>query len=1152
MSRLHRILILAVLVLLVGWVAHFFGPIEDLKDAPREYGNLDQPDEIASDPLPSLEESPPPGTGSPSGLTYYTEKVSDYHWKEVSIENYPGLPYPIRKEQILHQSSEGLPTVKSSVSYVANQLIIGLAGEAVPEALNELGFLKPIRSFLGNRSYILTFSDWDIDSVQKALVKLAEEPLASLLRYAEPDFLIQTYLSPDDPEFLEGNQWGLKNEAFQVDIRAELGWDIRTTAEDVVVAIIDTGIDTDHPDLVANLWKNPGEIPGNGLDDDSNGIVDDIFGLNAISGLGDVEDDNGHGTHVAGIAGAVGNNETGITGVAWNTNLMTVKFLNEEGRGVASDAIEAIYYAVDQGANIINASWGSFEYSSGLYDAVNYAADADVLFVAASGNTSFNIDSNGDYPSSFDLDNIISVGSIGRGGELSEFSNYGKSTVDIAAPGEDILSTVPFEDSAYFEFSGTSMAAPHVTGILVLLLQHYSGDPMAIQKERLFQGYRPLDSLDGKIRYAGIPDLGGSLGLAEPLSRFRFMETLPLEYIRFNGQSITLDVEVENPEDVSYHWYRNGYLIPGAIANSLTLENLRESNSGQYKVVAEKAGFSISDSTQLKIIVPSLPMKAAADTKLEIGTYLQQDWKTTAVTFAVGASSLVSSNPEDNSSSSLYSHVEGEGTLSFFWKVSSEANYDFLNFKVNGELSQRISGERDWGKVDIQLSGEGLKILEWEYKKDSAVAGNKDQAYLDGLSWFPVGYNIPVITEGPHGRVLSVGSMATFEVIASGTGLKYQWFKDGIELPGAVDSVFTIQAVSTADSGFYRVEVYNEFGSVRSAPVELKVGDFSVEILTHPANIQTREYVEVEFEVNGTGTEPLSYQWYKDGEILLNETDSKLIIPSVSFSNQGMYQVAVSNAFTADAVLSNSAALSIDYGLSGPRIIKVTQDLFVPKGRPARLEVIAVGSYPLRYQWYFEDGPLSGATSSVLEIPAVDESHIGAYYCEVYNEFGTVQSEDVEIFIVGNIGDAVEQPLLEWVTNHEAKVVTVSDPTYDGVDALRISGGLNEGPTSVQTTIEGPAEVSFWLFNDQTLFQNIGEFYLTIDGAVQNNLPAWVMDYGPVSFRIEEPGPHEISILVSSRGADANIYIDQVEVNHGPCYGSFCQVGFDARFFFVF
>jgi subtilisin family serine protease len=294
--------------------------------------------------------------------------------------------------------------------------------------------------------------------------------------YAEPNFVVEAFATPSDPGF--PSQWSLENTG-QIpggtpgaDIRAVGAWDIATGSAGVVVAVIDTGLDYDHADLAGNVFRNPGDCDADGVDDDGNGYVDDCLGIDALTGASDPRDDNGHGTHVAGILGAAGNNALGVAGVAWDVTILPCKFLDSTGTGTTAGAIACLDYVAglkDRGVNIVasNNSWGGGLYSQALADAIAAQRARGILFVVAAGNDGRDNDGVLTYPCAVELTNVICVAATDERDLLAWYSNYGRGTVHLAAPGSEILSTTPA--SAYGTMSGTSMAAPHVAGVVALL-----------------------------------------------------------------------------------------------------------------------------------------------------------------------------------------------------------------------------------------------------------------------------------------------------------------------------------------------------------------------------------------------------------------------------------------------------------------------------------------------------------------------------------------------------------------------------------------------------------------------------------------------------------------------------------------------------------
>jgi subtilisin family serine protease len=267
------------------------------------------------------------------------------------------------------------------------------------------------------------------------------------------------------------------------------------------VAVLDSGVDKDHPDLKPNLWVNSGEKSGNGKDDDKNGYVDDYYGVDIVDGKGSGIDDNGHGTHVAGGVAAVGNNGLGVSGVCWKSSVVSVKFLDSRGRGGTSSAVEAIDYAVKEGAKIINCSFGSSSKSSALQDAVQYAKDKGALLVVAAGNDGDNLEKTPAYPASYTDGNILTVAATTRTDELADFSNYGSKSVDVAAPGDAILQTT--RGGGYGNKSGTSMAAPIVAGAAALLRQADSKATYGDLRTALREYADKPPALAGKVLYGG-------------------------------------------------------------------------------------------------------------------------------------------------------------------------------------------------------------------------------------------------------------------------------------------------------------------------------------------------------------------------------------------------------------------------------------------------------------------------------------------------------------------------------------------------------------------------------------------------------------------------------------------------------------------------
>ena len=366
------------------------------------------------------------------------------------------------------------------------------------------------------------------------------------VEYAEPNYIVNITLFPNDPNFnlLYGlHNTGQDGGVVDADIDAPEAWDNTIGSSDVTIAVIDTGVDYNHEDLVANIWTNPSEIPNNGIDDDNNGFVDDVRGWDFANNDNDPMDDQGHGTHVSGTIGAVGNNGKGVAGVNWKVRIIPIKFLSSAGSGTIDGAVKSINYAILMGADIMSNSWGGTGFSQALLDAIKAANDADILFVAAAGNDGFDNDVDPVYPASYDVPNVVSVAATDKSDDLADFSDYGRTSVDLGAPGVGIISTVPTGTCAlcnqggYRTLSGTSMATPHVSGVAALIKSRFSKLNADKTKSRLLFSVDRIDSLDG------ITVSGGRLNALNSLESDNIPPTAvtDLNVLEFKVQSAVLE-----------------------------------------------------------------------------------------------------------------------------------------------------------------------------------------------------------------------------------------------------------------------------------------------------------------------------------------------------------------------------------------------------------------------------------------------------------------------------------------------------------------------------------------------------------------------------------------------------------------------------------
>lgn len=418
--------------------------------------------------------------------------------------------------------------------YVNNEVIVILNSECTTNQFKQI-----LRQISSSATIVETDDSFVLlrlpsyESMDQTITALSQFPE---IMTAEPNYTFSGSALTDDT--FANAQWALRNDGAYhsltkdsnkkktskkgIDLNIEPLWEnyYPSITREVVVAIIDTGVDIDHEDLINHIWNNPNEIPGDGIDNDGNGYIDDINGWDfynndatLYSAIYDKKshtyssnpnDNDDHGTHCAGIIAAEANNKLGIAGVAANTNvkLMPLKIEGgKKGKGSVAKAIKAIKYAQTMGAKVCNISWGTSTYSKAMELTIK---ESSMLFVCAAGNTGTNNDVKPVYPASYDLDNIISVTFITPNGRLTTQSNYGVKSVDIAAPGYDIFSTTV--GSTYYSMSGSSMAVPHISGLAAMIYAFDDHLYASNVKEVLLQGYRPIEGLTDKMRYPGIPN----------------------------------------------------------------------------------------------------------------------------------------------------------------------------------------------------------------------------------------------------------------------------------------------------------------------------------------------------------------------------------------------------------------------------------------------------------------------------------------------------------------------------------------------------------------------------------------------------------------------------------------------------------------------
>lgn len=735
------------------------------------------------------------------------------------------LPYPVRIVETLDGSDEAAKVIEVR-EMVANRVIVELP-ENVSEQqwqtlLAELG-AQIGESVKGRRLMVLQLPAISLDGLPRALSRLnsTESPVA----YAEPDYIVRSFATfPDDTRFEE--QYHLHNTAqsggtTDADIDAPEAWEKRSSALGIILAIIDTGLRLSHRDLKANLWVNPGEIPDDGLDNDGNGWIDDIHGVDTVANTGNPNDTDGHGTHVAGIAGAVGNNGRGITGVAWNLQLMPVRFLTSEG-GSLFDALEALDYARQMGARITNNSWGGGELSQSLFNTIDDLRQAGILFVAAAGNEGSDNDATPTYPASYDLDNIVSVASTDSRDRLSSFSNYGLQTVDVAAPGSSILSTFNGNDDDYRQLSGTSMASPVVAGMAALLMEEFSEDTYLETRQRILLSADSIASLDERIAH-GRANLRAALNFDQLGDLPRIEEAL-YDLVAAEGASFSLRISASGTAPLSYRWWLNGREIPGATEPELPLTEVTTADAGTYLVQVSNDFGTVSSSMELTVVLP-IPDVAAAlgDPSMDWFNFSDSGWAPAIGQGPQGGDAATGSLYDSTRTADMFAYVLGPGTFTFSWRQSTSFfNSDYLAFQVNNSLEELYdNGDGgNWQEITYDLPAGEHFLIFWHQRRSFF---STSQAFLANVSYLP-DLLPPVILQDPTDIETTAGSEIRLEVSADGgEPLEYQWRKDGIAIAGANEPVFVLTSARPEDSGGYLAVVSNPAGSVSSIPAVVRV-----------------------------------------------------------------------------------------------------------------------------------------------------------------------------------------------------------------------------------------------------------------------------------------------------------------------------------------
>lgn len=582
--------------------------------------------------------------------------------------------------------------------------------------------------------------------VSQALRHLENHPA---VEYAEPNYRLYPAAVPNDPLF--SSLWSLNNTGgagslADADIDAPEAWSMTTGSTGVLIGVIDTGIDISHPDLAPNIWTNPGEIPGDGLDNDGNGYVDDVNGWDFWNGdqtVYDPQDGDSHGTHVAGIIGAVGNNGIGVVGVNWQAKLLPLKFSGPEF-GYFSFAIEAVNYAAAKGVKVLNGSFGRYssgpgDVGQGLKDAI---AASGILFIGAAGNDANNNDTTPFYPASYDLANVIAVAATDRRDKLASFSSFGVISVDLGAPGAGILSTLP--GNQYGTMAGTSMAAPHVAGVAGMINARFPDLSAAQVKHQILDSVDPVSALVGKTGTGGRLNAASALVLIADPNDPPIANAGPDQTVtdadNDGVEPVTLDGTASSDSDgaiVAYEW-RQGADVLGHTATLLLAAPV-----GTWSftlTVTDDAGATASDSVVVEVRPPSTDLEVFRDS-FEDGLApwaqdSQNDWFASTLRATDGASSaVVDGSASDAQLISPLIDLQGRtsATVSFAWLIGSsldKGEYLACDVSTNGggtwseaaRLRGNVDAENVWHSATLELPSAPAATVRLRFRgKMSAV-----------------------------------------------------------------------------------------------------------------------------------------------------------------------------------------------------------------------------------------------------------------------------------------------------------------------------------------------------------------------------------------------------------------------------------------------
>ena len=914
---------------------------------------------------------------------------------------------------------------------VADHVIVGLQPDATESdlllAVQALGgTLRKHLRLDGQTGYLVALASPTCRAVPDAIADLSARQ--DLVRQVEPDMVMRTESFPNDPKWNE--QWSLHNTGqrsgrINADIDAPEAWSIQTGSTNVIVAVVDTGVDYNHPDLQKNMWINPRETPDNGQDDDQNGFIDDTRGWDFSDNDPDPMDLAGHGTHVASIIGAAGNNGVGMAGVCWDIRIMPVRVANAAGEAYVSDVLEGFSYAARNGARIINYSLGSTNSSPLMQAAISSLQTAGILLITAAGNDSLDIDQRPTYPSAYSNPNIISVASTDVNDSLSSFSNYGVSRVDLAAPGAQISGATL--SNRYDNASGTSFAAPHVTGVAALLLAQNPAWSYSQIRSAILKGVDRLPALVGKC------STGGRLNAYKALS----------------GQS--------NPD-------------PGSPVLDSTNAPLANNQVSAIAVQADRkiligGSFSTVNGTA-RARIARLNPDATLDLSFNPG--VGPNGPVYSIASASGGKSLIAgdfttiggvSRPRvarlntDGTVDATF--APGRGASGAIFAMAAQSNGQiliggsFTNFNLNtrnrvarlnadGTLDSTFDpGDGPDSVVRAILSQSASRVIIAGDFKSVAGTARRGIARLAGSGALDPGFGPSPGTDGPvyalalepDGRIVLGGEFTMLGQTPlnrlarlNADGSLHPNFEPGAGPNGSVwslgvqsDGLVLVGGAFTTLDGFSR----NRIARLRPGGRP----DFSFD--TGP----------------GANDHVRAIAVRSDGIVWIGGDFTK-----VNGASAGRYARLNGGKASMAAPLIRRQPVTKTYG----------------EGQRGVVEVVSEGVPEPACQWFLGTRLLEGATNGSLVFTSVQLSDAGAYSVTVSNTAGFLKSAVATLTILPAPGPALDNAELVWTTGGNLPWLAQTNVSHDGISAAQ-SGRIGDAAeTWLQTTLDGPGLLRYW------------------------------------------------------------------------------------------